>query len=790
MPNPDQPERWIVTGTVNGVANVQYGLEFDTGDVGTDPNRLIDWGNGNYSFGNGLTYNAANATGLNYSATTTGDNAFVFDLMFDFADPDVQDPPPLSDLRYPAPYLFTANGGSYVPITPLTHLGADPNDVAKTALFLYGTVGNDTITLGPGDSLGSVAVTLDGISLGSYSLDGGIYVDGSGGTDQYSVTFGSNLIAPIIIAGTSTDSLTVNGSLDPSAPNYITKNYSQGQTRVTWGPSQSQTVETVTYTGLPATSIINGGAGSNFYNDPGTNTIINGGPADNTFLISGTIGSGVVLNGGPTSNTYVIDLGSLDGPVSITNSNPTAVDNLVVNGADGDNTIIASGSQVTAGTQTINLNAPLASATINGGSGDNQIAIAALDQPVQNLIVNGGTGNDLVTLADVGGTVAAVTVNGGSTTGDNQLVVQGTAPTQIAVTRLTPTLTLTGGSFAYNGAAHPAVASLLGFDGSSLGTPTITYTDAAGHPVAQPVDVGTYTATASFAGNDQYNAASATAIVTIGPASLGIIATSTLMLAGANPPALTGFVNGTRFSDSLAYTTPQGDSVTVTLSSPATAASPVGQYDITASLSGAKIADYFIDPATSRFGKVYVVTLGADPSSTTGAQAVTFWDNKGNAKLITAADLTSLDALNLVTQGGSAFDPKSVQQLQSWLSISPNATAAYQLAVQLAAMDLNVLTGYVKTSDLVYAGQLLPYATADAITGLTTGGFIDVQDLMNAANAVLAQVKPGTPSGDPNQAYEAALTQVFQAANANTDFVKQEVLWNLTALDLAFILGL
>ena len=156
----------------------------------------------------------------------------------------------------------------------------------------------------------------------------------------------------------------------------------------------------------------------------------------------------------------------------------------------------------------------------------------------------------------------------------------------------------------------------------------------------------------------------------------------------------------------------------------------------------------------------------------------------------TAADLSSLDTLNLVNQGGAVFDPKSVQQLQAWLSTPPNATTAYQLAVQLAALDLNVLIGYVKATDLVYAGQLLPYVTADAIAGLTYGGFIDVQNLMNAANAALSQVSPGAPSGDPNQAYEAALTQVLQAVNGNTDFVKQEVLWNLTTRDLAFILGL
>jgi hypothetical protein len=195
-------------------------------------------------------------------------------------------------------------------------------------------------------------------------------------------------------------------------------------------------------------------------------------------------------------------------------------------------------------------------------------------------------------------------------------------------------------------------------------------------------------------------------------------------------------------------------------------------------LSGAGAANYVLDVQP---GTLYVVSVGSDPSSS-GAQAVTFWDNKGNAKLITAPDLSSLDALNLVNQGGAAFDPTSVAQLQAWLSISPNATTAYQLAVQLAAMDLNVLAGNLKAMDLIYAGALLPYAAADHIAGLTSGGFIGVQDLIKVANAVLGRAQPGVPSNDPNQPFEAALLQVFQAANGNSDFVKQELSWNLLSL--------
>jgi hypothetical protein len=259
------------------------------------------------------------------------------------------------------------------------------------------------------------------------------------------------------------------------------------------------------------------------------------------------------------------------------------------------------------------------------------------------------------------------------------------------------------------------------------------------------------------------------------------------MLVGNSPPPLAGSVNGTPFTGSITYTTPIGDQVTVTLGTTATAASPVDPYAITATLSGADAGNYVINPASTT-GTMYVVSLGADPDGS-GAQAVTFWDNKSNARTITASDLSSLDALNLVTQGGSAFDPRSVAQLQAWLSISPNATAAYQLLVQLAALDLNVLAGNVQATDLVYAGGpggLLPFATADNIAGLTSGGFIDVQDLINASNAALAQVSPGAPANDPNATYEQALATVLQNANANIDFVLQESQWNLLALYTSF----
>src|SRR5204863_78969 len=106
------------------------------------------------------------------------------------------------------------------------------------------------------------------------------------------------------------------------------------------------------------------------------------------------------------------------------------------------------------------------------------------------------------------------------------------------------------------------------------------------------------------------------------PLSLSVTASSSLMLVGNSPPSLTGSVNGTPFTGTTTYTTAFGDTVTVTLSTTAPSPSPVGEYAITATLSGADAGNYVIDPATSHFGTLYVGSLGADPTSTTGAQAV------------------------------------------------------------------------------------------------------------------------------------------------------------------------
>ena len=99
---------------------------------------------------------------------------------------------------------------------------------------------------------------------------------------------------------------------------------------------------------------------------------------------------------------------------------------------------------------------------------------------------------------------------------------------------------------------------------------------------------------------------------TVNPAPLTVVTNNSIMLVGNTPPPLTGTVNGTPFTSPFTYTTPQGDQVTVTLGTTATSTSRRGPVPHRRSLSGANSGNYVLNLTA---GTMYVVTVGADPSS-------------------------------------------------------------------------------------------------------------------------------------------------------------------------------
>ena len=91
---------------------------------------------------------------------------------------------------------------------------------------------------------------------------------------------------------------------------------------------------------------------------------------------------------------------------------------------------------------------------------------------------------------------------------------------------------------------------------------------------------------------------------------------------------------------------------------------------------------------------------------------------------------------------------------------------ANMLSAQLA-MKLNVLHGFVTGSVLIYAPALSACGTA----GLSSLGFISINDLMTAANQSLFD-HPLTKAGSPDRACQEALKNALDDANNNKNFTQ------------------
>jgi hypothetical protein len=530
--------------------------------------------------------------------------------------------------------------------------------------------------INPGVGQEGVDVTGNGFPPG-FDRPNLIYVT-SQVQDYFSVNFGSVLTAPIAIFGSGSDTLTVNG--DSSLFNYITKTPGQ----ITWG---SPVTETVSYSGISHTIINTNGVGQNVIHDPGGDTVINGGPGDNTIIITATTGNGVVINGGPTTNTYVVDLGSLAGPVSIANSNTSASNSLVVNGAAGDNTISAAGSQVTEGAQTITDTAALTNLAIVGGSGNNQITVSTLTVPVQGLTLDGsaGSANTITvsqsvtapttltggsgtnTLTGGGGTTTFIDNGGANTivagTGVNVLIPGGgTDSFQVPPGATTPIVFADSYTVLANGVLNVAAGGVLVNDLSPDGNPlTAVLVSSTAHGTLALNSNGSfrYTPAANFGGTDTftYQARSSTG-------TLSSVATATIHVAYTFSGFLAPLTSNLAFG--LGRTVPIKFQITGANGASISSLSAVTSLMVfnssgTDVLAGAGKTGLRYDATTNQFvynwqtkglsaGSYTVVLTLAD--GTTHSQTVQVAASSGSAKLVTDASDASGSALSGALLGG------------------------------------------------------------------------------------------------------------------------------------------
>ncbi len=130
--------------------------------------------------------------------------------------------------------------------------------------------------------------------------------------------------------------------------------------------------------------------------------------------------------------------------------------------------------------------------------------------------------------------------------------------TPTTLTQALPTLTVSGGTFVYDGTTHAASATAVGSDGVTpvAGTFTFTYNGS----TTQPSAAGSYAVLASFTSSDPgYLGASGTATITISPATpvFGNLASPTIT-AGAATTTLSGQL-------AAGAVVPSGASVSITL---------------------------------------------------------------------------------------------------------------------------------------------------------------------------------------------------------------------------------
>ncbi|MDQ3710772.1 MAG: Ig-like domain repeat protein [Acidobacteriota bacterium] len=177
---------------------------------------------------------------------------------------------------------------------------------------------------------------------------------------------------------------------------------------------------------------------------------------------------------------------------------------------------------VTGGTFTYDGQSHSASGTVTGIGGADLGAVTITYNGSSDAPVNAGSYNVLGSFAGSN--------NYEATTGSNT----------ITINKATPVITVTGGTFTYDGQPHGSTGTVTGIPGESLGSPTITYNGSS----SVPVNAGTYNVVGSFAGNNNYESATGSNTIVINKADSAINVVGGTFTYDTQPHPATGSVTG------------------------------------------------------------------------------------------------------------------------------------------------------------------------------------------------------------------------------------------------------
>jgi hypothetical protein len=405
--------------------------------------------------------------------------------------------------------------------------------------------------------------------------------------------------------------------------------------------------------------------------DPATLTVT-------AISVTSTYGSAL-----PALNVSYIGFVNGDDVTSLA-TQPTATTTAIATSPAGSYTITPGGGSASNYTfnyvnGTLTINPAILTVTANNATSTYGSALPALGLSYTGF-VNGDDVTSLTTQPTATTTATAaspagsytITASGGSASNYTLTYVNGT----LTINKATLLITASNASMTYGGTVPSLGASYTGFvngDGAANLTtaPSISTTATSASPA------GTYPITASGAVDPNYTITYQAGTMTVNPATLTITANNASKTYGASLPALgvtyAGFVNGDAASNLTTAPT-----VTTT----ATAASPVGTYPVTA--SGAVDANYTISyhAGTLTVGKA-VLTVTADsksmslggPLPTLTVSYVGFVNGDGPSSLttqptaMTTATATSPSGTYSITAGGGVSGNYTFSYVNGTLSV-------------------------------------------------------------------------------------------------------------------------
>jgi subtilisin family serine protease len=309
--------------------------------------------------------------------------------------------------------------------------------------------------------------------------------------------------------------------------------------------------------------------------------------------------------------------------------------------------------------------------------------------------------------------------------GDANYNPRQSAPATLIINKATPTVSVTGGTFSYDGAAHAASGFAYGVGGvgdvltppvtvSYVGTGSTVY----GPSATAPTNAGFYEATAGFAGNANYTSASSTAAVTINKANPIVTATgNTCTYTGApcaGSASAVGVLGEALTPVNIAYK----DSLGSLLSSAPVSA---GTYSVAARYAGD--ANYNAMQSTADTITINKATPGVSVTGGTftydGAPhgATGFAYGVGGVGDVLSPDVTvSYTGTGSTVYGPSATAPTSAGTYQATAGFAGNAN--YTSASSTAAVTINKANPIVTAAGNTCTYNGLPCAGSGSAVGV------------------------------------------------------------------------